>query len=220
MLRYSLWVTVSASLLVLPSVSLAKNFKSGISLSTLGPGVELSSRINDSFGIRGSLSYFSYDKSDTVEGINYDADLEMLNAGFLADWYPSKTGFRVTGGVFIGKNQVDLDANNISSITVGDDTYTTTEVNSLNGKVEVNDIAPYVGVGWDSRFSKNSRWNVGLDLGVKFHGSPEVSLSGVGSLVNTPEFQEDLQNEITQFENDIDSLQYYPVVGLNVSYIF
>ena len=192
--------------MVLPSVSLAKNFKSGISLSTLGPGVELSSRINDSFGIRGSLSY--------------DADLEMLNAGFLADWYPSKTGFRVTGGVFIGKNQVDLDANNISSITVGDDTYTTTEVNSLNGKVEVNDIAPYVGVGWDSRFSKNSRWNVGLDLGVKFHGSPEVSLSGVGSLVNTPEFQEDLQNEITQFENDIDSLQYYPVVGLNVSYIF
>lgn len=220
MLKNSLLLSFTLGAFMMSSAAHAENYEIGGALTTLGAGIEVGKRINDRFGVRGALLYLPYDESDEIEGIEYEAELEFLNLGLLADWYPTQSGFRITGGLFIGNNEMDLTANNISSVTVGDTVYTTSEVNSLNGKIEVNDFAPYLGLGWDGVLTKDSRWNLGLDFGVKFHGSPEVSYTASGSLVTTDAFQNDLDAEVAQVESDLDSLQYYPVVGLNLKYIF
>src|SRR6187549_1849923 len=58
-------------------------------VSTLGLGAEARWRFADHFGVRGGLNYFTYSKDAVeIEGVSYNADVQLLNAPLSLDIYP------------------------------------------------------------------------------------------------------------------------------------
>ena len=189
----------------------------GPKISTLGYGVEAGKMVNEKVGVRGNVQYANTSDSVKADGIKYDGKTDWLTAGALVDYYPvESSGFRFTGGTYLGNNSIDLSSTPTANTQVGDTTYTTGDIGTLNGKARTNMFAPYAGLGYNSFRQDFGNWNVNLDAGVKFNGKPEVELSHTGGGVSAA----DLATESSRIEDDMDLTQLNPVAGLTVGYKF
>ncbi len=188
---------------------------------TLGVGLESTIAINPNFNARFGFNWLSYDDDDTYSGINYDYDLDLLNVPLLVDWHPQGGGFRVTAGIIVNNNELEIVGKATSgTFTIDDTVYTAAQVGSLKGDVDFNAIAPYIGIGYGNAVGKDKKWSIALDLGVMFQGSPDVGLAASGPIATDPTFQSELARERASLEDDIDEFEYYPVIMIGVSYKF
>lgn len=96
----------------------------GVKAGTYGIAIDVTGRINDVLAIRGSYSAFDYSDEVEVEDIEYDGDLALGGAGLMLDVHPFKNGFRLTGGYFSNRNDIELEAVPTEDIEIGDSTYT------------------------------------------------------------------------------------------------
>lgn len=192
----------------------------GIKASTLGIGIEAERSFSDSFGARLLLSYFPYDYSGNEDDINYEFDLKLLSAAALADWHPFNGGFRVSGGIVLNGNKLDGEAKPTTTYDIGNTTYTAAEVGTLKGKIDFNSVAPYVGLGWDTSFGKESKIGFTFDLGAMYQGSPKAHLSANGTAANDPAFQNNLALEEDNLQHDLDNFKFFPVVSIGLNYRF
>ena len=124
------------------------------------------------------------------------------------------------GGVMYNDNHIDINSEPAATFEIGDTTYSTQDAGTLEGKVDFNDIMPYIGIGWDTSFGKNNRFGLLVDLGVVYQGSPDVDLSADGPLASNQAFQNDLQTEEDKLKEDLEAYEYYPVIGIGLSYRF
>lgn len=192
----------------------------GAKVSTLGLGVDGAMMINDNFNVRLGIQGFEYDKSGTESGVKYDFDLGMFSVGTLVDYFPFNNGFRLSLGAFFNDNELDMKATAADSYEIGDTIYTPAEVGSLTGKVDFDEFAPYIGIGWGNPFGKDGNWSFSVDLGIMYQGSPDVSLKANGTLANNAAFKDDINREVASLESDIDDYEYYPVISVAVTYSF
>ena len=191
-----------------------------VKVGTLGVGAEGIARINSKLNAKLGVNAFQYDFSDTESDIEYDMELELLSFSALIDWFPSENGFRITGGLLVSQNSLDLDAQTTATYEIGDTTYTAAQVGSLTGELDFNDVCPYIGFGWGNPFGEDESWLFLIDFGVMFQGSPEVDLNANGALANNAAFMADLAREQDNLENKVDEYEFYPVVSLGVAYRF
>ena len=78
-----------------------------------------------------------------------------------------------------------------------------------------------MGLGFDSRASSNGPVSYFVQAGVILADAPTVSLTSVGGLLSgDPTFQSELDAEIAQLEEDLESYEYYPVVNVGLTYNF
>jgi hypothetical protein len=187
---------------------------------TLGLGLEGITFVNSKLNARVGVNAFQYDYSGTESDIKYDFDLNLLTFSALVDWLPFNNGFRLTGGLMVNKNSLDLSAETAGTYKIGDTTYTSAQVGSLTGDLIFNDLAPYVGIGWGNPFGKDSNWSFSVDLGVMFQGSPDVSLSANGTLSSNAVFLDELAREEDRLESETDNFEFYPVISFGVTYKF
>jgi hypothetical protein len=188
--------------------------------STLGLGGEAHVQITPGINARLGANVFNLDLDGTESDIEYDFGLDLLSCSALCDWHVFGGSFRITAGVILNDTNVDLTAKSATSLTIGDETYTTDDITSLTGQMTFNDIAPYVGFGWGSAFDNEGRWGIITDFGVAFVGSPEVALSASGPLSDNDIFLTELERERAQFEEDIKDFKFYPVISLSLFYRF
>ncbi len=189
----------------------------GVKLGTLGYGVEVGKMLNNKIGTRGNIQYAKAKTSDTINNIAYSADADWLTAGALLDYYPiESSGFRFTGGGYVGNNDLKFKATPSADTVIGSNTYTTGDIGTINGKAKTNMFAPYAGLGYNSFKQDFGNWNVNVDAGVKFNGSPDVALSASGGGVSDA----DLNQESSKIQEDLKLTEFYPVAGLTVGYKF
>ena len=112
-------------------------------------------------------------------------------------------------------NEIDLDARPTKSEQIGDTIYTPAQIGTLSGSVDIDGLAPYVGIGWGNPLTHNQRWGFTCDFGVAFTDSPDVALTSTGVVS-----QVDLSREINEIEDDLDSLKFYPVISMGLFYRF
>jgi hypothetical protein len=189
-------------------------------LSTLGAGVEITTRITSDVNLRLGANTFSHDYSGEVNDVDYDLDLDLLSGLILLDWHPFHGGFRLSGGGVINRNEIDMTSNPTVTYTIGNKSYTFSDVGTLTGKVDFDKIAPYAGIGWGNAVGKDKRWGLALDMGVVFQGSPDIDLVANGLLASVPSFQEDLAREKKDIEDKLDRYEYYPVIAFGITYKF
>jgi len=189
-------------------------------LSTLGVGVEITTRITSDVNLRLGVNTFSYDYTGKESDVKYDFDLDLLSGSVLLDWYPFHGGFRLSGGGIINQNELDMEAKPTVSYTIGTTTYTSDQVGTLTGKMDFDKIAPYAGIGWGNAAGKGKRWGLTLDMGVVFQGSPDIDLVANGPMTIIPSFQADLASEKQDIEDELDKYKYYPVVAFGITYKF
>lgn len=189
--------------------------KTGVSarIGTLGLGVEASRTIPVA-NLTARLGYntFTYDYDDSIDGIDYDLELDLQSVSALVDWRPWGRLTHFTAGVLYNLNEVVAFSDPTGSITIGEIVFPGDDVGTLNGTVEFDDFAPYLGVGWNVPLAPS--FLLSLELGVVLQGSPRVSLTADGDLADEPQFQEQLEAERAAFEEDIEDFEYYPVLSL------
>lgn len=206
-------------LAILPMPAMAEPVLAiGGQASTLGLGIEAQAPLAAGFGLRGGVNALNLSPERTIDGIRYEADVELKSAGAVIDWYPGVGGFRLSGGVRLNGNSADLAATPSQAVTVGGTVYAPGQVGRLSGNVDFNRFAPYLGIGWQGAMA-DGKVLIGLDFGALYQGRPDVRLSASGAAAN-PALAADLAREEQAIESDLGVFRFHPVISLTFSYRF
>ncbi len=214
-------VAAAAILAAAPAIAQddAAGFTVGVTGGSLGVGPEVGFRASSLLGVRASASFLDVSHSFDVDDIDYNGKVKLESYGAMVDLYPFKGGLRVSGGFRIDKNRVNVTAAPTSNVSVGDATFTPTQIGTLSGHVDADEFAPVITVGYAGGITKGLKF--GIDAGVMFQGNPEVrNLAATGTLANDSAFKAELEKERIKFNKEIDDYKYYPVVQLSIFYAF
>lgn len=194
---------------------------------TLGVGADVTIGLTEQLNVRVGGSYFSYtfrnladDGKGEVSNVeDLDAKVDLQSASLLLDLHPWKSPFRITGGVIIHNNEFSATADTGQRVEIGDRVYT---VSDTKGTVTFeNEIAPYVGIGYGNAVRDDSRWHFALDIGVVFHGKPQVDLIATANDPFVQAFLDrDIERQIAESESDLKDFTMYPVFSVGISYRF
>ena len=189
---------------------------------TLGYGFDVSTPINKSISARFNLNGLSYTDSQTSDGNDFVGTLDLFTAGALVDYYPFENNFRLSSGLYYNGNGFSGTVTPSSTVTVdiNNKEYSAAELGHLDSTVSFNTIAPYLGIGWGND-THDKGWGFTFDLGVMYHGTPNVDLTAVD--VNPTVANEIVQNlavEEQNANNDLSSYKFYPLLALGVNYSF
>lgn len=191
------------------SIAQAEGRAIGLKAGSLGLGVEYTHEFNERLSVRGGLNGSTLGFRDERSGISYDFDLRWDSLSVGVDFHPFKTPFRISGGLLRNDNRLDAVSRPTDNVVIGDTTYTPDEVGALTGRVSFDRTSPFVGVGWD--WSRTRRhFGMSLDIGALDQGSPEVSLTGSGTLLGDPGFQADIESERAQLADSLSGLKLVP----------
>lgn len=186
-------------------------------VSTLGLGVEAGYRW-DMFALRAGVNYFSLSRNFTAGGIRYEGEGTLLSLGLMADFFPFSNGFFVSGGLRLNGNKIDVTATPGSSVTLGSTTYTPAEIGHLDGKVDFNEVAPYLGLGWRGPVFGSKNVILSVEAGAMFQGDANTSLTCTGPVCSA--IEADLAAERRDIENKINDLDIFPVVSIGLGVRF
>jgi len=190
-----------------------------IRIGTLGPGIHFSLPVSSSLSIRAGGSYFAYSHSETAgdEDVDVDfrGDLEWGGATLLADWFPFRSGFRLTGGAFYNLISVTgtgvptkpyyLNEGQISEKIFQPDRLGTLSANLTYG----SKLNPYAGIGFGDG-ARGAHVSFLADFGVIYVGSPEIEMQGTGMIAGTASQDEMLTTGLKSF-------QWLPVVSVGLA---
>ena len=194
-----------------------KGLAVGLHAGTLGPGLELTTGVTSSLNVRVIGNYLPYTMSaelpDMDVAVTYDADLQLLSVGALADWYPFSNQVRATAGLLYNNNRAKATIIPIESYEMNGRTFAPERIGQLDAEVKHgSSIAPYLGLGFGNPISR--RVAFALDLGVVYTSAPTVHMHGDGMIAPTAKQAPDL-------ESGFSSFRWWPVVniGFNVNFI-
>ena len=190
--------------------------------STLGLGGEFTTNVVSNINARVGLNALDVDFDDEeIEDVEFDLGIDLSSFTAIADWYVFNGSFRLSGGIISMDNEVELEARGLSDETVeiGDEEYTWDDVGVLYGKIESDEVAPYVGIGWGNPLTADRRWGFTCDFGVAFTDAPDVTIDARGGI--EPEgFDKELAKLQADIEDFFDDFKLYPVIALNFYYRF
>lgn len=193
----------------------------GVHASTLGLGGEFNFVANPYVVVRVDYNYYNdYSFATTKDQVDYDAHLRLNNYGAALDWHPLAGHFLISVGLFKDDNFIDAVANPQQSYTINGQTFTASEVGTLNGHITFNSWAPYLGVGWNSLGSTKAGMGVEVGLGVLYQGPPSVALSPSGPITSVPGLAQATQAEQQKLDDQWNSYKYYPVVNVGLVFRF
>lgn len=192
-------------------------FGVGLKAGTYGWGADFGVALTDLWTVRGSFHRLDVSESESIDDIDYDADLELGGEGILVDLFPMRGQFRLTAGVFSNRNDLALLAVPTTDVEIGNNTYTPAEIGTLTTGVGFDDTAPYLGLGWGNVARGSSRVRFVFDVGVLLQGSPEVApITASAGMVDPA----DLDLERFDIEDDLEDFDLWPVLNLGIAIRF
>jgi outer membrane protein W len=209
---------------VIPDVVESSTYAVGFKVGTLGLGLDISRSITEKLNLRLNINGASYSDTQCESDVEYDYDLTLVSAGLLLDYYPMNNEFRVSAGAYYNGNEFELTAQPRNGLyTLNGVNYTPAQIGSLTGKVDFDEFAPYVGVGWGNS-TKKAGWSFSVDAGIMYHGEPNVELTptcgtAVAAALCT-EITNNVEAERVELVNELSDYKLYPVVSVGVTYTF
>ncbi len=189
----------------------------GPKASTLGLGGELIVQLAPAIALRGGAQFLSFTRNETLEGIDYEITPKLRNGNAFLDLHPFEGSFRLTGGVVLNENRVDLVATSNGPVEIGNLIFQPAELGRLDGRITVQKVSPYLGLG----FAGRGRVALSVDFGVVFHGTPQASLVGTTPLTGPARtvFDSEVARELADVQQAINNEQYakyYPVLAFGL----
>ena len=215
----------AAALLLSAGSAMAQSSEPGVAVGatvgTPGSGLDVQVKIGPIFTLRGSLDRLGHSADKRYDGIDYNADIAFDTLGAFVDMHPLANGLMISGGAYLGSRDVALTATPTGPVDIGGQTYTPGQVGTLNGTVKLADIAPFVGIGWDDTFYRQSRWGFRAIAGVAWSDKPEVALTSTGgSLSNDATFRARLRDESRNITDEAEGYGLFPVIQVGLNYKF
>jgi len=193
----------------------------GVGIGTLGVKADITIGISSKFNARIGYNGFSHDGNVTESDVTYEYEINLLSFPLLLDWHPFKNeGFRISAGVLINQNEVNMEATLQDTYNIGGTTYTASQIGKLYGTMDFNTLAPYVGFGYGNAIGKNKRWSFACDFGVVYQGEPDIELKADGTMASDPTFTQNLEQERQDWEEEVEDYKYYPLITCGITYKF
>ena len=190
-------------------------FRLALNLGSLGIGPEIGYQPSRWFGVRASGALLSIGHRHRIDDIRYDAKLRLRNYALMGDLYPFANGWRLSAGVGGNGNRLRLKAMPMAPVRVGNTTYTPDQIGTLRGELTTRDYAPIATIGYGGSLA--GRFLISGDIGVMFHGRPQMGLlTSTGSLISPA----DLAIERDKIQSDIARYRFYPVLQITAGYRF
>ncbi|OJU09029.1 MAG: hypothetical protein BGN86_04105 [Caulobacterales bacterium 68-7] len=218
LLRLALGATFAAAL---GSAAHAQSFALGANVGTPGLGVEAQARVIDLIVLRAAGDFAEFDRDETYGDIAYSGKLKLATVGAFVDVHPMGNGFLLTGGAFFGKRRGELDGQPVRNVRIGSATYSPAEVGRIDGDIKMSKAQPFVGLGYDSTFTRSSAVGVKAIIGAAFSDEPEVALrASGGSLSTNPIFLQNVRQEEASVRDDAKDFKVFPVAQVGLTYRF
>ena len=116
---------------------------------------------------------------------------------------------------------IELDGQPVTNVRIGGVSYTPAQVGRIDGDIKMSDVQPFVGLGYDSTFTRTSRIGLKAVLGMAFSDTPEVTLRASGGTLSTNAvFLENVRAEEADIAEDSKDFKYFPVAQVGLSYRF
>ncbi|MBO1075498.1 hypothetical protein [Roseomonas marmotae] len=194
------------------------NLELGVTGGTLGIGPELNIKPQSwPLGLRLNYTTFDFDRDFSVNGVNYNGTLDLSSFGATLDFYPFRTGFRVSAGLRYSDDSVDLTGHTERNFRYKGTTIAGSDLGTLYGDVTYNKIKPYLGLGYTYAFL-GGRLPVSLDVGATYLGNPDVNLrADAGAPAIAAAYVESKRHDL---ERKMDNYKFYPVIQLSIAYRF
>lgn len=194
-------------------------------IGTTGVGAHLTVPLQSQLNSRFGFNYLDYSYSGSSSSVDYNFKMKLSTFDALLDWYPTTTGFRLTGGLVYNGNKITASAkpNAGGTYTFNGNTYTAAQAGKVDGKVDFRTVAPYLGIGWGNAVADDKGWGLLSDLGVMFQGSANTALSNSGCSASAQicsRLASDLAAENSKFDDKVNKFKLYPVLRVGVSYKF
>ncbi len=191
------------------------NWSLGASVSTIGPGIELSKALSTKASISLGINYFNYNHplNKLDEELAGDAKILLGGASAKLNYYLFQNLY-LAGGVSYNQTALDVDGQMSESVFIGDIEMYPDEVGyvSLDITPEYK-VAPYLGLGFGSILPDNKKVAFSFELGVMYHGKPQVELETTGMLEPTDTVE---QEQLIQ--DNIAPLTFWPVMAFRLSF--
>jgi hypothetical protein len=213
----------------------------GVSVSPLGVGFEATTNINRHFNFRSDGSYFKYTANNIqTQGFNVVANVKMSSARASVDYYPFRSGFRLSPGLmFYNGNHATTTfvAQPGTSFSLDDHNYySATGANAVVGRgafgLGNGRPAFTMTTGWGNVIPRSGgHLSFPFEAGVAFIKQPTAALSLSGLVCDSngqncvdvatdPTAQADLAKQVKSYQDDVNPLKTYPIVSFGVAYNF
>ena len=186
----------------------------GVHFGTLGLGLDLDADFTRRFGARAGFNRLHVSSDWEEDDLDYEARLQFDSIHALLDWHPFGGKFRFTGGVMRTDHRVKAGADVEPGDEIGD--ADATEFGRVEAEVEYDELAPYVGVGWQRDFT-NSALGLNFDVGLLAQGNPDVE---VREVEDTGVSDADIREAEREVEDEWSDYDSYLVLQLSVAYRF
>jgi hypothetical protein len=220
-LKVGLTATALAALVLTAGAASAQNFSIGAQAGTTGLGVEARYKLSDRFVLRGALDTFKYDVDVEGDDIDYDGEIDFGTAGAFVDYHPGGGSFFLSAGAYLGKREISISGRGQpgTTVEVGDEVYDADDVGTITGTADFGDLAPFLGLGWNTSFTSDGAIGFKFLVGAAFGDDADVRLARSGG-VASPEIDAELAREEQELQDEVDGVGIYPVVQIGVSYRF
>lgn len=193
----------------------------GVGGGTTGGLVEAQAQVTTYIQVRGGFNYFSYGVDDEYDDVAYEGDLDLSTLAAFLDVRPFANSFILTGGAYFGDKSLNLNATPTQPVEIGDQTFTPAQVGQLALDATLEDVAPFVGLGFDTTFQGSGRVGFKIIAGAMFTGSPSVNLTSTGgALSNDAAFLAEVAQEEQNLQDEVNDYEVYPVVQLGLTLRF
>lgn len=211
----------------------------GATVSSLGVGVGMSTRITRSLNLRAGWNIFNYNLSGTDDGATYSGKLNLHSYQASVDWFPWHKSFHISPGLlFNNQNRVraagGIEGN--QSFTLNDTNYYSDPADPVtgSGSVTFKTTAPMFTVGWGNWVPRRERKHLSFpfDIGFAYTGDPIIKLNLNGSvcqnpggvncstIAGDPTVQANVQGQIRKLQKDLNLIRFYPILSGGVAFKF
>lgn len=211
----------------------------GITVSTLGAGLQLGSNLGSRVDLRLFGNYVSIDKDYqdfSRSGFKVNINLQMTNTGAKLDTYPLRRfPLRLSPGfLYFNENRVraDLHAEPNATFTINNIVWTSDNANPVYGTGRLvlggTGFMMTTGVGHIVSHERR-RFTFPFELGAAFIHSPTASLNLFGNICQAdgtqcqpaatfPTFASNLAAQMATWNHDAQPFHIYPIVEIGVAY--
>ncbi len=213
----------------------------GAQAGIFGLGANLKGKFTDSLGVKVGFDSFTYNDIEIVDDeVTYNFDVKTQDFLATLDWHPYQGSFKTSAGMVINSSDLvgTITPTSETTFTFNNVTYSTNDIAKVDVSADFDPVAPYVGIGWDTSWTKKSGFGFTFDLGVIYQGSasvdytvkykevPKTGNAAVDAAAQSAradlikEIDANLAEEKRSLQTELDKYEFLPYIAIGVNYKF
>lgn len=187
----------------------------GVTAGSLGIGPEIGYRISRNIGVRASATFLGISRGYDSDDVQYHGKVRLQSFGAMLDLFPFGGAFRLSGGLRVGGNRIQVDATPTGETDIGNGSYSPAQIGTLTARAKPARVAPAFTIGTGGGTGKG--FFIGAEGGVLLQGRFRVTdFTASGGAVS----KADLDMERASLQQDIDALKIWPIAQIKLGYRF